>query len=874
MDAAARGTGDVDQDAQAARTAVADARRTESARRLLAAATSRGDAALQVVAALAARLLRAPSAEVCLLTDERVVVGAVGPGPGPAGTRTSLEAALCTRVVARGEELVVTDAVHDPRTADAEAVRAGGLVAYVAVPLVGDAGHAVGAVCVHGPEPRVWTGAEVEALRELAAAAAGQCEVARLDHQYADAERSDLLATAAEAAGLGTFRWDLRDGSLHWDAALLEAFGYDEQSFGGTIDAFDARLHPADLPPVRVALSEAIAACGVYEAEFRVVRPDGTTRWISARGRALPGPGGEAEQVVGVTTDTTALRVGEERVREILEGMSVGYFRLDADWRFSYVNTAAERILGAPRDRLLGEVVWEAFPAAVGSTFESSYRGVAATGEPAVFDAYYPAPLDAWFEVRAVPEDGGVAAYFTDVTARRRALEATERAQRRSALLAGVAGVLAETLDPVAALEAVVGVLVPELADLAVASLLDDGHGPWEHRLRDVAGRDADPARSDDLEQYLRLRVPALTRTSPVARALSTGRPVTVVQAGEQAAGDLLDAGPAHELLQRLAPHATVVLPVRGRGHTRGLLTLVNRAERGTFSPDDLGTLADVVSQVGLALDNAHLNATRRTLVEELQRSLLTALPEPDHLHLVARYVPATRGAQIGGDWYDAFLVRDGSTCLVIGDVAGHDLRAAVAMAQVRNVLRGGAHAVVEPPAIILGSLDLAMHDLAIGSLTTAVLAKVEQTPELAAAGRRRLRWSNAGHLPPLLVHPDGRAELLARPSDILLGLVTGADRHDHVAELDPGSLLLLYTDGLVERRGEGLTQGLERLRTTAEGLAGLPTGEFCDRLIAALAPDAQDDVALLAVRLHPEDQERPAEAGPRVLPADLRAEG
>ncbi|OLT55328.1 PAS domain-containing protein [Cellulosimicrobium sp. CUA-896] len=109
------------------------------------------------------------------------------------------------------------------------------------------------------------------------------------DVEATRAQRLELLDAAAQAAGLGTFQWDLSSGALHWDAALLEVFGYDETSFGGTIDAFNARLHPDDLGPVTAALDEAIAACGVYEAEFRVLRPDGSTRWLTARGRALGG---------------------------------------------------------------------------------------------------------------------------------------------------------------------------------------------------------------------------------------------------------------------------------------------------------------------------------------------------------------------------------------------------------------------------------------------------------------------------------------------------------------------------------------------------------------------------------------------------------
>ncbi|MBF0686386.1 MAG: SpoIIE family protein phosphatase [Cellulomonas sp.] len=686
----------------------------------------------------------------------------------------------------------------------------------------------------------------------------------------AHAARLSLLDSAAQAAGLGTFQWDLTTGTLQWDATVLEAFGYDEETFSGTIDAFDARLHPRDAASVSAALESAISTCGVYEAEFRVLQPDGTVRWLAARGRALAGPSGQAAHLIGVTTDTTALRERDLHVQQILEDMSTGYFWLDADWRFGYVNAEAELILARTRAELLGGVIWDLFPAAVGTSFEEHYRGVARTGESQVFDAYYPAPLDSWYEVRANAERGGVAVYFTDVTARRRALDLAEQGRARSDLLARVAGVLADAVDPVQALDAALPHLVPEVADFAIASLLEEGPGPWRTRLHDVAARHADPHMQPVLDEYRALRVPALSRTSLIAEVLTTSRPA--MRYGAPSLEDIVEPGPVRDLLGRLAPETLMVLPLRGRGHTRGVVTLARGADREGFTDADVTALRDVTAQMGLALDNAHLHTARRNIAEELQRSLLTELPEPDHLQLVARYVPASTGTQIGGDWYDAFLLRDGCTCLVIGDVTGHDLQAAVKMAQIRNVLRGGAHAVVQPPAAILSAFDWAAQDLAIGGFSTAVLARLEQPPELAAQGVRVLRWSNAGHLPPLLVQPDGRAELLRRPSDLLLGLRKHTERHDHTVVVEPGATVLLYTDGLVERRGERLQVSLERLRACCERLAHLPLEEFCDAVVDELGPSHDDDVAMLAVRAFPQDEPRPPEAGPEHLAGEQPA--
>jgi PAS domain S-box-containing protein len=260
-------------------------------------------------------------------------------------------------------------------------------------------------------------------------------------------------------------------------------------------------------------------------------------------------------------------------------------------------------------------------------------------------------------------------------------------------------------------------------------------------------------------------------------------------------------------------------------------------------------------------------HAAVQGIAEALQRSLLTEPPEPDHLEIAVRYVPAATEAQVGGDWYDAFLLGDGRTALVIGDVTGHDRHAAAAMAQVRNVLRGVAHCRQDPPAAVLSALDRAMRDLEVDTLATTVLATVEQRPEDAERGVRLLRWSNAGHPPPLLISPDGEVTVLEREPDLLLGLDPSAPRVDHVEELLPGATVLLYTDGLVERRGAVLDEGTAWLVAAVSGWADLPLEDLCDRLLAEVAGVMDDDVALLALRTHPDDRPRPPEAGAARLP-------
>jgi PAS domain S-box-containing protein len=261
----------------------------------------------------------------------------------------------------------------------------------------------------------------------------------------------------------------------------------------------------------------------------------------------------------------------------------------------------------------------------------------------------------------------------------------------------------------------------------------------------------------------------------------------------------------------------------------------------------------------------------QRALSDRLQQALLTPPPEPDHLHVVVRYQPAGHEAQVGGDWYDAFLQPDGAMMLVIGDVVGHGSDAAAAMGQLRGLLRALAYDNDELPARTLTRMEHAARGLAVSSLATAVLARIERHPDVPVSGRRVLRWSNAGHVPPVVLAPDGSTTVLETRPDLMLGVDPDAPRRDHTAELDDGHTLLLVTDGLVERRGADLDDGMAALREALRDVSGMPLEELCDTLLARLVPGSgDDDVALVAVRAYPEDRPRPPEAGPNRLPPGI----
>ncbi|WP_216652636.1 SpoIIE family protein phosphatase [Nocardioides sp. zg-1308] len=678
---------------------------------------------------------------------------------------------------------------------------------------------------------------------------------------------SDRVAwrLAVDAAGVGAFVWDLVTGELRWDGRLLELFGLDEESFGGTIETFNRCVHPDDLPRVSAALTRAIESCGDYDAEYRVVLPSGCVRWLEARGRALPdpagGPEGPAALLVGAAYDTTEVRDGEARVGRVLESMSSAFLQLDVDWRFTYVNTEAERLLGSPRTDLLGESLWETFPAALGSEFEERYRGAVASGRPVSFEAFYPPPLDAWYEVRAWPSPEGLAVYFVDITARREAQEALDRAARRLALLASVSEALTSTLDPAEGVSRLAEHLVPELADWCLVTLVEDPHtSDWRRGLRDVGWAHADPAAAEAVREYASLRLGAMTDESYLARAIRETTPVLMESDAAALVAAVLVPGRARDRLAELAPVSAVVVPLRARGRTVGVVTVFRGAARRRFGRDDVVLLQDIGSRAALALDNARLYAGQRDVAEALQRSMLTDPPQPEHLQIVARYAPAGEVARIGGDWYDAFL-QPASTgvpdvVVVVGDVAGHDVEAAAAMGQVRGLLRGIAVHSGDAPAAILSGVDSVMESLQLGATATAVVARLEH----AAPGEGpdddvlTVRWAHAGHPPALLLHGDGSVSRLAdeRDNDLLLGLDPATSRVERVTTLERGATLVFYTDGLVERRDRDIDVGIELLAELLRDTAsdGLPADDLCDRLLAGMIDDRpEDDVALLVVR-------------------------
>jgi serine phosphatase RsbU (regulator of sigma subunit) len=415
----------------------------------------------------------------------------------------------------------------------------------------------------------------------------------------------------------------------------------------------------------------------------------------------------------------------------------------------------------------------------------------------------------------------------------------------RLTLLADAQAALASTLDLLEGLRRACRVLTGRFGDWCTVDLLDED-GRLERAV--VVHRTPEALAPGGYEGPL----------PPVPEGDGGPLPRVLRGAGPLLLADILPPSraenPLHarqlELFEQLGARSAVIAPLRSRREVLGALTVARTDADHPFTEDDLPSIEDLVRGLALQVDNARLYQQTRHIAERFQRALLPDLPQVDHLQITSRYTPAQAIAQVGGDWYDAFVLPQGDTVLAIGDVTGHDLQAAVAMSALRNMLRGIAVDRQEPPGEVLRRLDIVSHTLIQETTATCIYALVKCPSK--EGGPWVLHHSSAGHLPPLLTTAAGDTRYLETGAGLLIGMDAEHRRPTAMDELPAHSTVLLYTDGLIERRGESLDHGLTRLRQHTAALAREPLDVFCDELLRGLGADSTDDIALLALRPTP----------------------
>jgi PAS domain S-box-containing protein len=541
-----------------------------------------------------------------------------------------------------------------------------------------------------------------------------------------------------------------------------------------------------------------------------------------------------------------ALRSSETRTRLIVDSARDGFISTDAQGRVLDVNAAAESLLGRTREDVLGRPFQElGIPPSEHERFDERRRalldgaredGTRHLAIRVAIDRPDGTRLNAETMIWVAERDGEPMfnARLTDIADRLReqeererlvaAVAAREQAERATTTIARLQAVAdaALTHRHLDDLQPTILQRTREVMDADAAALLlvqDDG------RLSLLASDDAPQARRPD-----RVRAGA----GIAGRVLASGEPVLVQdpQADELADPAVLDAGITSMLGVPLLSGDTVI----------GVIEIGVRAPR-RLGPADVVLLRLTADRVALAIDHAKAFGREHRIAETLQRSLLPqALPSVPGVGLSARYLPAASESEVGGDWYDAIALPGGRMLLVMGDVSGKGLAAASTLGALRNAIRAYALDGHGPAAIADRVNRFVLAEPARDHMATLVLAVFDPVSG-------QLSWVNAGHPPPLALDADGTPRFLEGARSVPLGVLPFPAYFEETASIASGGAVVLYTDGLIERRGEHLETGMALLAATAAA-GELDADALCDRLLAAALPGGAmtDDVALLAL--------------------------
>lgn len=443
-------------------------------------------------------------------------------------------------------------------------------------------------------------------------------------------------------------------------------------------------------------------------------------------------------------------------------------------------------------------------------------------------------------------EDGERAGFFGSLG--RQAGLALERAQllRAEARARGRAEFMTTILSELESLRGferrasrLVELLVPRVADFVSVEQPTDDENPV------LALAHADPARNASLRELrLRHRLPS-EHPDSIAQALAgRGRLLPPMGAASVARRDVSDPL-TQGLLEELGPQSVIIVPLPAGEKVIGAMMVgLTDPDRRPYDEGDLEFIRELGARVGTVLENARLEEEDNRTALRLQQALLPgALPEVPGISSAGLYEAAQEGLEVGGDWFDVIDVGDGSVAIVVGDVVGHGLESAVTMGRLRTAVAAFAMSEREPDAV-LDRLEEFAETSAGAHFGTVAYALLD-------ASTGRVRYSLAGHLPPLVIAPDGTTALLDGGRSTPLCALGQRPRPVAEVTLEPGSTIVLYTDGLVEKRGTSIDLRLAQLEAQATAAAALDPLSLCDRLLQSLTEGRPtDDVAILAVRL------------------------
>ncbi|MGW5402283.1 SpoIIE family protein phosphatase [Streptomyces sp. NPDC003952] len=542
----------------------------------------------------------------------------------------------------------------------------------------------------------------------------------------------------------------------------------------------------------------------------------------------------------GSTAIATARAAG---ARAAVDRLDLAVLAVDRQGVIGFANSralsAATTLLGSDGAELSGRLLWEALPWLGHPAYEDHFRAVFLAPAPVHFQAARrgPQPSPHWLSVGLHPGIDGVTVTIAEDGAPTYAPESLMRpgtglgspglgspADRASALYRPVALAIALT-EAVTARQVsmvVTDELLPAFGGRQLAIyLLGEGH---LHLAWETGFPQGFLDRFDGVALDVRL---------PGVETLTSGRPLFFESMQHLAAaypGIALDADVG----------ARAFLPLIASGRPVGSCILGFDAPRG-FSPEERTVLTALAGLIAQALERARRYDSEAALARGLQAGLLPhRLPVRENVVTVGRYLPGTAGMDVGGDWYDVIEAGGGRLALIIGDVQGHGVAAAATMGQLRSAVRAFALSGNEPDQVMRGTNEL-LIDLDPGQFASCCYVLLDPASGLALAVR-------AGHPQPLLRHPGGRTEVLDLAGGMVLGVDAGAEYPVTRLRIEPGAVLALYTDGLVESPGTDIDVGVERLRAALADAGPAPLTETADRLVAEAghSTNRPDDIALL----------------------------
>ncbi|QDY75462.1 SpoIIE family protein phosphatase [Streptomyces qinzhouensis] len=640
-----------------------------------------------------------------------------------------------------------------------------------------------------------------------------------------------LPSLTAPPVRIGHFDWDLDTGAVTGDEAFCRILGHTPADFPGTAEALAARLAPEDAAGLRAVARQTAAAGRTAARRIRLRGADGRAHLVELSGGpprragAPDGPSVLHGSLVDLGPGPFVTEAGDRLPRAVLS--------LDRLGRVTHLNHTAEILIGRGRPELTGRVLWEVLPWLADAAYEDHLRAALMSPAPVSFTARN--DDGAWLEVGLYSGHDGVTVTLLPaehpVGGRRARLPG---APAPGGPFASLAGPSTGLYRPVALAIALTEAVTARQVSAVVTDELLPAFGGRQLAIYLLHERHLFLAWETGFPQGFldRFDGVGLDARLPGVETLTTGRPL-FFESMEQ----LATAYPGIPLDAHVGARA--FLPLIASGRPVGSCILGFDQPR-TFGAEERTVLVALAGLIAQALERARRYDTESALARGLQDALLPhRLPVLGQVETVGRYLPGTQGMDVGGDWYDVVETGD-RIALVIGDVQGHGVAAAATMGQLRSALR--AFALSGPdPREVMGGTNRLLIDLDPGQFASCVYLLLDPLTGSAQAVR-------AGHPQPLLRHPDGRTEVLDLAGGVVLGVDPAASYPVTELTLEPGAVLALYTDGLVERAGTDIDSGVERLRASLADRGGEPLAETANRLIreARQAEDRPDDIALL----------------------------